>query len=184
MAIADQILGHDRVTILLGDSAKNKPILASLGAGGSQPAVESVRIDECLSSNQRRAAVPDEVASQDQFQDVASQSSSLPNAGDRALAVDPNIPAIDQPDMLPPCLQGVDLPLDLGRRPQVVGIQERDQVRSRAAPTRVAGRGQACIVLSDNLDPLVDRGVSLRNRAGIVGRSIIDDDDLERAMRL
>ena len=70
IAVTDQMLGHDRVTILFRDSAKEKPVLASLGAGGSQPAIEPVRIDQCLSSNQRRAAVPDEVASQDPFQYV------------------------------------------------------------------------------------------------------------------
>lgn len=77
-----------------------------------------------------------------------------------------------------------DLLLDLLRVPQVVAVEIGDVGRPREFGAKVAGGGHPGV--RDRLDPhaFVRRGDALGNRAGCVGRSVVDDDDVELGIGL
>jgi hypothetical protein len=73
-------------------------------------------------------------------------------------------------------LQRVDLPGEAIDALDVILIDERNGVAACERGTRIARRGAARIGLTD--DP--NGRVALQYRAGVVGRSVVDRDDLVR----
>lgn len=72
-------------------------------------------------------------------------------------------------------LQRLKLDLELPFRPQVVGIQERDELASGCGDTRVARRAGASVGLDDALHA-VDLAGDLRSR---ILRAVVDHEGLQ-----
>ena len=114
---------------------------------------------------------------------VASIVDNLDGADDIAASIDEHHRTIHQPHAVAAQLHGGDLALDLGRGPDVVRIDEGDQVGGRAAPTRIASSRNTGIVLPDDPDAAVDHGVSLRDGTCAISRPIVYDDNLKFLVR-
>jgi hypothetical protein len=74
--------------------------------------------------------------------------------------------------------KGRNLFFNLAGSPNVVTIQESDQVAGGFAHRPVAGNGQPSVLLSDQMDASCFVGKPLELLRGSVGRAIIHDDDL------
>ena len=76
-----------------------------------------------------------------------------------------------------------DLALELGREPDVVRVQEREELTARAGDADIARtRWAARMVDADHLQPFVHEAVE--DIMGVVGRTVIDHDHLEVSMAL
>ena len=114
----------------------------------SEAALETASIDERLSTDEHRAAVSYEVAAKNRVERIAFEARNFPTpGGHHALAVDPDAPAVNQSDAFSSSAKPLELALDLRGRPQVIGIDERDEFRSRSHPAGIAGGGQSGIRL-------------------------------------
>ena len=69
-----------------------------------------------------------------------------------------------------------------GRQPQVVGVEPRDDIARRDGERGVQRRADASMRRRDHPQPLVADGA--QDVAGVVRGPVIDDDELERTVRL
>ena len=81
-------------------------------------------------------------------------------------------------------MQGCDLLLDFHSVPEVVGVQERHELRAGFPDTSVARRGDFGIRLVDQAHALICFGECLNNRRSVVGRTVVDHNDVEVSVRL
>ncbi len=184
IAIADQELRHSHEVIRFSDTTSEQPVFTTLEPCCSKPTVEALGIDQGLTTDQDIAATADEIGAQGNGEDVALVVCSSVGTPDNAVGVDPYGPGVGQAGTRPCGLQGSQLALDLRRRPEVIGIDKGDEHGARLLPTGVACGGDARVGLVKDLNALIDYGMPLGQCTGGIGRSIIDDDDLQVAMRL
>ena len=71
-----------------------------------------------------------------------------------------------------------------GRRQHVVGVQEREVLAGHVLDAGVARRAEAAVGPLHDADALVVVGVAPRDLEARVGRAVVDDQDLEVAVRL
>ena len=69
------------------------------------------------------------------------------------------------------------------RGDHVVGVGEREEVAADVPLTLVAGRAQAAVGGVHDADPGMPGGVGVGERAGAVGRAVVDDHDLQVLVR-
>ena len=69
-----------------------------------------------------------------------------------------------------------DLALELSRQPHIVGVEEGDEVSARPGDAFVPRTARAAVALSYEYDPIRPLRDPQRR---IVGRAVVDDDDLE-----
>ena len=171
--------------MFFGDPAIEEAIFASLCAGTSEPAVEPVGIDQCLAPNQRRTAAPDEIPVDDVAQHVTFPSDPLQGARYFALAVNPERPTVDKPHVAGPLTAkpGAASRSLLGAHKSSASTKA---IKSDCAimPTSVAGCRDAGSDLRDHAHAGVVAGMSVCHSPRVVGRSIVDDEDLERTVCL
>ena len=70
------------------------------------------------------------------------------------------------------------------RLPRVVGVQERDVAAPGRGDARVAGPTDAGVLAGDDADPCVEGRQPLQHPGCVVGRAVVDDDELPAAVRL
>ena len=92
----------------------------------------------------------------------------MPTISYHALCIDHQVPAVDEPHFLACPIEHSQLTLDLDRRPEIVGIDECDQVGSRRSPTRIAGGGHTGVCLLDQPHARVDFRVTSGDRGSLV----------------
>src|SRR3954452_14997334 len=108
------MLGSDGEMESFSDPAREKVILATLGAGSLQAALKTASIDKRLSTDQHRAAVSDEVAGENSVERIAFEARNFPKpGGHHALAVDPDASAVNQADAFSAGAKPLELALDL-----------------------------------------------------------------------
>lgn len=79
------------------------------------------------------------------------------------------------------CVQGGQLVLELLGQEAVVGVEKREVVTACLRDRGVARGSGAAALLPRDQDPVA---VRFRDGARVVFRAVVDDDDLERPMRL
>ena len=85
------------------------------------------------------------------------------------------------PHQLGICPQDPDLLLELGRQPFIIGVEERDPFAFCGFDTGVSGRARPAVVLVDVSDLFP---VRRDDGCGVVGRAVVDDDELVRGVGL
>jgi hypothetical protein len=73
-------------------------------------------------------------------------------------------------------IEAAELPRELARRPHIVGIEERDHVAGRGREPDVPGRRRSTVLLAPRDHAVAQCGDHVW---GVIGRSVVDDDDLE-----
>jgi dTDP-4-dehydrorhamnose reductase len=77
--------------------------------------------------------------------------------------------------------EAIHLALELGRHPTVVAVEERKEVSSRGSRPAISGSSNAGVGLPDRQDSVSERFEYCR---GVIRGPVIDDDHLERRLRL
>ena len=133
---------------------------------------------------QRPAAVADEIRVKVVDQHTATARIRSNRPGEVGIGVDRPEEAIDEARRLRRGQRGVDLLFQLGRMPQIVGIDRRDE---RSAPPRdaqVSRRRAATILLANQRHARVVAYKAPGNVGGAVGRPVVDDEHLDVAVGL
>ena len=73
------------------------------------------------------------------------------------------------------------LQLELGRQPDVIGIEKRDVLAARRGDAGVACRAGAAVRLADGANAVAVRGEHARR---VIGRGVVDHDHLQRRVCL
>jgi len=77
--------------------------------------------------------------------------------------------------------EGLDLQHELLRLPQVVGVQKRQKLAMRSFDARIPCCTRSCVCLV----VVVDRSAKfLNNGRGVIGRTVVNDNDVDRAIGL
>ncbi len=184
IAIADQKFRYADEEIRLSDTTGEQPVFTALEPCGSQPTGEALGIDQGLTTNQYIATTANEIGAENDGKNISLVVYSSIGAPGNSVGIDLDGPGVGQAGTRPCCLQGSQLTLDLGRRPEVIGIDEGDERGARPLPTGVACGGYSPIGLMKHLNTWIRGGMALGQGKRGVGRSIIDNDDLQIGMRL
>ncbi|CAL1240032.1 protein of unknown function [Candidatus Methylocalor cossyra] len=100
-------------------------------------------------------------------------------------------PASSKPQILPAAIGQYRFPvsgqrghqfLEAGACPFIVGVEKRDVAAPRLPEPEIAGRADAAVVLVEHPDPWVVEAGEAGGR--VIGRTIVDDDQLEVAVGL
>src|SRR3954452_18191422 len=65
------------------------------------------------------------------------------------------------------------------RQGNVAGVLPRDQRAARGGAAGDEGAGEAAVLLMDHAHAVVARGALVEERAGSIGRTVVDGDELE-----
>ena len=133
--VSDQELGHDLDRIAPRELQLEKQVLGEKRAPAIEPLFIAADFERRRPRQQRPAAVADEVRVKVVDQHTAPARIGSNRPGEVGIGVDRPEEAIDEAGRLRRGQRGVDLPFQLGRMPQIVGIDRRDE---RSAPPRDA----------------------------------------------
>jgi hypothetical protein len=78
----------------------------------------------------------------------------------------------------------LSLPFDLGRVPQVVGVQRRHELAPRGRESSIARGRYASIRLRQDPHPRIALGPSVDDSSSAISGSVVDDNDFSVAIGL
>ena len=179
-AIAGQQRRHYGELVALRQRQEQHEILAS----SLQAFVEAANLQHASAPDQWRAGGCDEVVQQQQCMDAARVAGGDVSTGEAAVTIQKRGPAVDQPAILARTAQRRDLPRQLVRMPEIVGIEGRDQRAARMCESEVAGRGRAAVGLLQQPDAEIALRQVGGDHGGPVARAVVDDQHFKFAMSL
>jgi hypothetical protein len=164
--------------------AIEEQVFASLSACGTKLAIEALGNKQRFPADHHTAAITDEIPRKELVQDVAGVKTWGCPGKRAARCVNDRKPAVDEACPFPSRDQGLKLAFNVGGSPKVIRVDERDEICTGALPPAISGRSHSRIVLPDDLDTRILRGMLLDDSNGVVARAVIDNDNLELLMRL
>jgi hypothetical protein len=91
--------------------------------------------------------------------------------------------AVDETD-LGPGDEDRDLTAELVERPRVVAVEDRDELALRLPERTIHGTDEAAVLLVDDPYTRVVAEAVVQNSSCVVGRAVVDDDDVEELRRV
>jgi hypothetical protein len=159
-------------------------VFAAFCALAAKPGVEAPELIQHVLANEKGAAVADQIGVEVAMENPAAHAVLVRRADDVPGGVDHPERGIDERSLRPAGQERGELLRGLGGMPQVIRIDEGDELACAGADSRVASRRHAAIRLRDHAESPVAHAVLPHQRRGIVAGAVVNHDHFEIAIGL
>ena len=125
-----------------------------------------------------------EVPNQHLLQYVTENVTPLDFAANEIVLINQSPPRIDKTYLRTAAEDGIKLSCNFGGSPEVVRVDECDQIGARELPTGVSCGRNAGVLLRNQSNSTVNSRMSIYDRSRAVGGAIVYDDDFQLPVRL